>query len=90
MAWPLCHLGKTLRFIMEGYFYPDETRSGTWAHNDDAYAAEAFNAALKDTVKRIITDDVCRGPEQSVVSQELKARWDAMNQEQKRKAMLWI
>ena len=30
MAWPLRHLGRALQLIREGYFNPDNTRSGYW------------------------------------------------------------
>ena len=31
MGWPLRHLGKSVQLIADGFFDPDETRSGTWA-----------------------------------------------------------
>ena len=80
MAWPLRHLGKTIQLIADGFFDPDETRSGTWAEQDDSTAADAFNKAIVRVAREVANDDPPRRyTGQTLVGQAFESQWENMN-----------
>ena len=60
MAWPLRHLGKTLRLVQKGMFDPDCTRSGYWTNQANEMACDAFNLAHVSLAEEIVDDDPSR------------------------------
>ena len=60
MAWPLRHLGKTLRLVQKGMFDTDCTRSGYWTNQRDEMACDAFNLAHVALAEEVVSNDPSR------------------------------
>ena len=76
MAWPLRQLGKALYLIANGYFNPDTTRSGSWAHQDDSHASDLFNKAVEEVARIVEAQDPPRGASGDAWTKELRKEWE--------------
>ena len=78
MAWPIRHLGKTLRLVQKGMFDSDCTRSGYWTNQSDEMACDAFNLAHVALAEDVVSEDPsrkCSNPH-PVEAQELQDEWE--------------